>query len=379
MSEFKLIARYTAAAIASLTVALVLFVGTTPRAAQAASLVNVTASAPIQAVGLTETWTVTGIDPLAAITTSATIGFPAGFVIPATPMVTVMGGTTPCTVTNATAVAGVVSIPISGDCSGWRGLSITIAGVTNPMVSNAYNVSVTTNAATTPAFAFPAIWSATVSTTPAGSIDADGISTAAVTFASNRSANNTGSGAAQVLAVRIDGGATIPATATGSMFTDPNRTQVTSPVTGITANVDAAITPSKPLTVTVQAPSTPGTSTVTLQATPAGGTQPVTLATTTITWRPPAVAAAPAPTARGVGPLPPAGTRGLTTASGAFELIARVAKGAGCDVDAIWANDPAGGFLTYVVGATIGAVNAAAAAAYPNGLGDNSPIIISCR
>lgn len=79
-----------------------------------------------------------------------------------------------------------------------------------------------------------------------------------------------------------------------------------------------------------------------------------------------------------VGPLPGAGRNGLTTASGPLEGIALAAKDGGCRPEAIWLNNPAGGFLPYVSDATISAVNREALVAYPNGLPAGSAIIIAC-
>lgn len=82
---------------------------------------------------------------------------------------------------------------------------------------------------------------------------------------------------------------------------------------------------------------------------------------------------------RAVGSLPRAGQSGLTIASGTFGAVVSAAKQAGCDVEAMWVNNPAGGFLVYVAGSAIGVVNAEAVSTYPNGLGVNQPIVISCR
>ena len=138
-------ARVCATVIASFALAVCLLLSYSPDAASAALGVPPVFTAPIQVAGLTETWTISGWQGSGSNhISSATVTFPAGFVIPATPTVTVTANALVCTVARATRTNQSVAIEIVGGCDTGPAApytnpvgrqSITIAGVTNPVAA----------------------------------------------------------------------------------------------------------------------------------------------------------------------------------------------------------------------------------------------------
>ncbi len=83
-------------------------------------------------------------------------------------------------------------------------------------------------------------------------------------------------------------------------------------------------------------------------------------------------------TGRISGAVPPSGF-GLFVFSGGTEAQLLAATGCAADTAAFWASDGTGGFVTYVPGTTVAAVNLPWLGQFPSGVPDNTPLLGRCR
>lgn len=254
-------------------------------------------AAPLQAAGLTESWTVTYTTGTAvAGSGTTTFEFPTNFnTLNATVASFTVFAATPCSTINTSTNGIIICTSTAGYAAAGPG-TVVFAGIVNPTATTALTASATQSATAgytvttsaepeVAAAAAPQVFNTAATKNPTTSVTADGASTVAVTFTSSNGAtlSNTGSGGALVYTVTTDVGtfASTPTT-TGTGWGAP--TAVTVPVTSVTSNSVAAMTAAATLVATVKAPSTAGTSTVILRATPAGGGQAVIVGSTSIVW-----------------------------------------------------------------------------------------------
>ncbi len=114
MTQFNRLAKFGAAIVAALAVAVTLLVGL-PGVAHAAAVSVVTPAAPIQAPGLTETWTVGYVPSATSGITTGAVTFPTGFTVPQGMIssATARGAGAACTNVVATGVGQVVSFTMA--------------------------------------------------------------------------------------------------------------------------------------------------------------------------------------------------------------------------------------------------------------------------
>ena len=312
-------ARAGFAVLASFALATCLLASRPPRVASAIFVTPPVFTAPIQAAGLTETWTVNGWQgSVPNHITSATVTFPAGFVIPNSPTVTVTANAVACTVRTATRTDQSVVIAVTGACETSAAVgrqSITIAGVTNPTAAGtiaAAGFKLATSVDTeTSASAGVVIWG--ITTNPTVCSTSDGLSTAGITFVSTGDgvAANTGSGRAAALLVTLSAGSlrwTPYFTGTLGAIDNAGVTAISA-----AASVAAGVSPGSSLAVGVGL-SGATVVTVTLRVTPTTGGTAVLLGSREVTFTdstcvaPASTQTPPPPT-----PTPPAATGGTFT------------------------------------------------------------------
>ena len=372
-------------ALAEFTVAVVLLLGSSPRVASAALVVPPVFTAPIQAAGLTETWTVNGWQgSVPNHITSATVTFPAGFVIPNSPTVTVTANALACTVRTATRTDQSVVIAVTGSCETSAAVgrqSITIAGVTNPTAAGtlaAADFKVATNVdSETSATASVVIWG--ITTNPTVCTTTGELSTAEVTFVSTGGgvAANTGSGRAAALQVTLSAGSfrwTPFFTGTLGTIDNAGVTAASAP-----ASVAVGVSPGSSLVVGVGL-SGATVVTVTLRVTPTTGGTAVVLGSRDVTFAD-STCVAPATTPT---PPTPAGTAGAfsggTIAASGVSIVSFTGTTAQLDTAGAAAKlvsvtaTVSGKALTFVVGAP-DFVNTDFNAAFPTGLSGTLVIV----
>ena len=372
-------ARVCATVIASFALAVCLLLSYSPDAASAALGVPPVFTAPIQVAGLTETWTISGWQGSGSNhISSATVTFPAGFVIPATPTVTVTANALVCTVARATRTNQSVAIEIVGGCDTGPAApytnpvgrqSITIAGVTNPVAAGtmaATGFTLRTSADTeTSASARVVIWG--VAITPTVCNASGGLSRGEVTFVATGegTAANTGSATSAPLLITVSSGwfRLTPQFVGGALGVIDNAATTT---TSAQAVVSAGVVTGSSLVVSVGR-SSPGVVTATLQVSPMTGGTPVVLGSSEVTFTGEGVCVpppAPAPVAGTFsgGTIAPAGIS-LVTFTGTLAQLST----AGTTSKVVSVTAVTGGrLLTFVVGAPDFA-NADFAAVFPSG------------
>ncbi|TAJ21611.1 MAG: hypothetical protein EPO65_01055 [Dehalococcoidia bacterium] len=369
--------------LSAFAVAVALLAGSSPRVASAALVVPPVFTAPIQATGLTETWTINGWQgSVPNHITSVTVTFPAGFVIPNNPTVTVTANALACTVRTAARTDQSVVIAVTGTCETSAAVgrqSITIAGVTNPTAAGtiaAAGFTLATNVdSETAASAGVTIWG--ITTNPTVCTTSAGVSTAEVTFVSTGGgvAANTGSGRAAALQVTLSAGSF----RWTPFFTGTLGTIDTAGVTATTAAASVAAGVSSGSSLAVGLGLSGATVvTVTLRVTPATGGTSVLLGSREVTFTD-STCVAPATT-----PRPPSGTAGTfsggTIAASGVSIVSFSGTtaqldtaGAAAKVTSVSAT-ASGRMLTFVVGAP-SFVNADFNAAFPIGLSSTLVIV----
>lgn len=243
------------------------------RHAHATAPGTVSVTAPVQATSLVEKWTFNFTSTAATNLTSVTLTFPAGFVVPGTPTVTVNA----CTIASKSTAGQVVTINITGACDTSAASTATVAGVTNTATAGTTgNFSIATSLDTTATTATAGIWNTTAAAAPT-SITADGASTSAVTFTASTTAANTTTTASYV--VQTSGGTILSVTGTGNFSTQTGVNATSS--TGV---IGGAVTAADTITVVLQAPSAAGSASVTLKVVPQGGGNAVLEGATAVTF-----------------------------------------------------------------------------------------------
>lgn len=376
----------SAGALVAFALAAALLMSAPPRVASAVFTVPPTFTAPIQAAGLTETWTISGWQgSIGNHITSATVVFPTGFTVPQNPTVTITAGAVRCTVVRATTTGQSVALEIQGVCGTGEApprQSITIAGVTNPTTpgTNAaagFKLSTSVDGEMSSARDV-VIWSATAG--PVLCVDAGGLRMGEVRFTSTASipALNTGSGAATIVTVATTRGTFVqaPLMLGGFGTTTPIGANTTSALTTVSASlaVGAAVS------VSIVAPGVTGVATVTLRTTSLTGGPSVILGSADVTFSegvcvPPA--STPAPTPPAPAPTTPPAAQGVfsggTIAASGVSLVSFTgttaqlnAAGAALKIVSVTAT-VRGKFVTFVVGAP-DFTNAEFNPAFPAGL-----------
>ncbi|TAJ21607.1 MAG: hypothetical protein EPO65_01035 [Dehalococcoidia bacterium] len=289
------------------------------RRAEAGAITAVNFQAPVQATGLTETWTVsfTTAVTVPATTGTITIDFPQNFTTTnvTAANITLSWGGTPTVVSTTN---GRLVITNGATASGAAAVSVTVANVTNPTTNTALTgaaaptatagFSVTTSVDTVDFDATPPqIWNTAATKSPTTSVPADGASTVLVTFTPSSTSLNAGTGV-NVITATTDIGA-FSSTPTGTLAAA--WTAITTPVTTATGSLTAGTAAGNTGVFTVKAPSTAGTATVVLRATPASGGAAVVIGTTQITFT---TATALPGAAASVTVVPAAASIGNTTA-----------------------------------------------------------------
>lgn len=261
-------------------------------------------SAPVQAAGLTETWTLTCTftdadtnDGIAAGET-ITVTFPSNFTVPSSPTVTINDGAAILATSTATGSNGVVTITTAGagDVANTETLTITVAGVKNP-AAGAYTANATQSttagfsishaemAATQVAAAGEGIWDLNLTKSPS-SVAADGASTVTVTMTASNAAANAGS-AAQIVTISTDLGTFTGAASTGTTVFQGPAAPASDGKTA-TAGVAANVATTAGAAITIKAPTTVGTATIQVRVTPATGGAAVLIGITTVSFTAPA-------------------------------------------------------------------------------------------
>ena len=253
-------------------------------------------TAPIQAIGLVETYTATFTSSSTgnlAVAGTVTVVFPAGFTVPTAPTCTFpvgfAGATATCVGTPSATVPTVVATLTGGTLAVRTVGSMAITGITNPAAATVFAVGTTAGSIATSADvtargngAAMTVWTTTATKNPATGT-ADGAGSVTVTFTSSAAAVTGATGTTSpVLTVSTDVG-TIPTVlsgAQGQTFT-ASLTGATQATSGVAANSGGA---AAPLVAVIKAPTTAGTSTVLLRATPVNGGAAVLLGSTQITW-----------------------------------------------------------------------------------------------
>ncbi len=286
------------ALVASMAIGLL---GETRRAEAAITLLDFTA--PVQAAGLTETWTV-GFTSSVVIPASSTITvtFPTNFTTTGvTASGVTLGGaafagvgvasvnaatngsiviTTTAVATTAAPSAGTITIAniVNGPVATYTGATTATATAGFALVASAGETTAVADA--TP----PQLWNTTVTKSPTTSVQADGSSSVQLTFTTSNGAtlSNTGSGATQSLTLSTDIGTFTQTPTVGGTLGTP--VAITTPVTSNASTVAAAITAGATLTANLKAPSTAGTATVVLRAVPANGGNAVVIGSTQVTF-----------------------------------------------------------------------------------------------
>lgn len=378
-------------ALATLVLAAAFLVSTPPRIASAVFVLPPTFTAPIQAAGLSETWTISGWQgSVRNDIISATVVFPAGFIVPPNPDVTITAGAVRCTVVRATTTGQSVVLEISGVCNTSEvppRQSITIAGVTNPTTPGthaaaSFRLSTSVDGELSAA-GDVVIWGVTIS--PVVCTEFNSIRVAEVKFISTASipALNTGSAGATVVAVATTRGSFVQAPLLlGGFGTTPG---LNASASSAPATVSASMTVGAGLSVSVAAPGVTVTATVTLRITSLAGGASFLLGSAQVTFAdgvcmPPASIPAPAPPASAPAPAPPtppAATGGAfsgdTIAASGVSIVSFTGTtaqlstaGAASKVVSV-TGAAAGKLLTFVVGAPA-FVNTEFNAAFPTGL-----------
>ncbi len=363
--------------------------GTSPRVASAEFVSAPTFSAPIQAAGLTETWTIGGWrGSVSNHLTSATVVFPSGFSVPPSPTVTVRASGVACTVLRAVTTNQTVAIEITGACStsgaAPSSQSITIAGVTNPATPGIHGASGFTLSTSVDGPMRSSnnvvIWGVTAG--PVTCTTVGGQSAGHVEFASTATqpVGNTGSGVTFALRAWTDHGAfAVTPFVVGTLG-------VPQPAAGLKSapsTIDSAISAGARLVVDLVAPGSSVTATLNVDVNPATGGTTVRMASTSVTFDggvcvPPA-SAPPTP--------PPAGSgsgsfSGGTIAASGVSLVSFTGTTAQLDTAAAASKlvsvsaTVSGKLLTFVVGAP-SFVNADFNAAFPGGLSATLVIVKS--
>ena len=267
------------------------------RRAEAGAITVVGFNAPVQAVGLTETWTV-GFTTAVTVPIGGTItvDFPQNFtttnVTAASITGTSVGGAYTCASVVVTTNGRIVCTTATF-ATGVGAATMIIPGVTNPTATTALTgaaaptatagFSVTTSVDTVDFDATPPqVWNTAATKSPTTSVPADGASTVQVTFTPSGAALNTGT-LVNVITATTDIGSFSSTPTEGTDFFG-TATAITTPVTTATTDLSATINAADTLLITVKAPSTAGTATVVLRATPASGGAAVVIGTTQITF-----------------------------------------------------------------------------------------------
>lgn len=118
------------------------------------------------------------------------------------------------------------------------------------------------------------------------------------------------------------------------------------------------------------------TTVTTTAQTPTATAAPTASTTPTATATPPGASGA---TPKVNGSIPTAGGIGLVVFSGGTSAQLVTASGCPAASAAFWADDGAGGFVTYIPGAAVAVVNAGWDAKFPNGIPANTALIGRCR
>ena len=254
-------------------------------------------AAPVQAVGLTETWTVSfTTGATVAIGGTVTVKFPTNFTttgVTASSITTTGFGGATCSSVNV-ATNGTIICTVATSATGAAAGTMVIPGIVNPTVNTAMTASTTQSATagftvTTSAEAevaagtAPQVWNTTVTKSPTTSVPADGSSTVQLTFTtSGAAATNTGSAGTQVLTLSTDLGTfTQTPVVTGTLGAP---VAITTPVTSNSSTVAATVAASTTLVAQLKAPAAAGTATVVLRATPANGGSAVVIGTAQVTF-----------------------------------------------------------------------------------------------
>jgi hypothetical protein len=255
-------------------VALLTTLAQQPRPAHAGAISAVTFQAPAQAAGLTETWTV-GFTTAVSVPAGGTItiGFPTSFTTSAVTIAgistTGFGGATAASVNVST--NGTIVITTATAATGVGAGTVVVRAIANPPT----NATLTTAVANTPTAGFnvatsvdtifaagaaPKIWTTTGAASHT-SIAADGASASILTFALSTTSNNAGGGTATI---RTTNGAILSVVNTGTFGTgwvlSADRLSANSPLAAAVAG---------PLSVTLVAPVSAGSTSVTLLVAPA--------------------------------------------------------------------------------------------------------------
>jgi len=295
LSFIKKYGLYGSAVAVALVLAAAMLLAGPVKKAEAVFATAANFNAPIQAAGLTETWSMSGwTSGTTTNLTSVTVTFPGTtFTIPAAPTVTVTGGGAACTVSGATTTVAtntVVVATITGVCNaGVTGL-VTVAGVVNPVVAAniaqaGFTLATSNDVAAGATNTNPiGIWNLTATKSPTTSVAADGASTVSVTFVNSVAAaqSNTGSGTARSITLNTDVGTIAQTPVNTGTFTVWDA--VVPPTQQAQATLAASLSAAGQFVAVIKAPSSPGTSTVIVRATPASGGQAVIIGSTQITW-----------------------------------------------------------------------------------------------
>lgn len=367
------------APLAALVLAAMLLVSAPPEVASAVFVIPPVFSAPIQAAGLIETWTIGGWSGSTPFhLTSATVTFPAGFVIPAAPTVTVTANNVACTVMHVRVTEQTVAVVITGSCESSTPAprqSITIAGITNPTTpatNAAAGFKLTTSAdAEMAAAQGVVIWGMTA-TSLCYTFGEQSRAQVAFFTTGTTAANNTGSGITNALTFATTDGTFAVTPSLDPELGTPN--QILSGTSSGTARVAVGTGGgARALVDVVVMPSSTTTARVTARVVPVGGGASILLASKDVSFMggtcvPPVVVTPPAsPAATGGtfsgGTIAQSGvsivsftgtTAQLGTASAASNLVSVTAA-------------VGGAALTFVVGAP-DFVNTQFTAAFPAGL-----------
>ncbi len=185
--------------------------------AEAAQVTNLTSTAPIQAIGLVETYTIgftTSADGDIVTGGTITTTFPAGFTIPAAPTCTAATGFSAGATIACATVGQVITATVTGTVADATAVTFTIAGITNPATATVFAIgagpSVVTSGSTTarPSLVALTIWSPSV-TAP---IQAAGlVETYTATFTTSSSGNLA---AGNTVTVVFPAGFTVPTSPT---------------------------------------------------------------------------------------------------------------------------------------------------------------------
>lgn len=199
-------------------------------------------------------------------------------------------------------------------------------------------------------------------------------------------ANAAGTGFTSVEVTYTDSGCTYPLNLNDISLTDGKtfRTGVRTPVNNAPSASIAGVTLG--LTRLGGGVSHPGTSSCPPIAAPwyaaLTSTAPTPTPAPSASTTPTATAAAPGAsgsTPRVNGSIPAAGGIGLVVFSGGTSAQLVTASGCPAASAAFWADDGAGGFVTYIPGAAVAVVNAGWDAKFPNGVPANTALIGRCR